>query len=490
MSVERRGRRRLTIVAALAALACAATPAAARSTRFLSISSIPSANGAGDQFNAPVQAYAVSQDQRYTRYFALVSAATNVVRGRGGRTDIFVLERGGAYANNGTPWKTGQIFAPVHALDGGRPDGNSYAPSLDGGFYAPARCMAFISTARDLVPGGSNGQPQAYVEDLATRNIRRVSVSTTGHQSNGPVTAVAIDEDCSRVAFIADATNLALTRAGDGAARNVTSRPAHGPQAYVRVISAAGYPAAEMNAGLVGTTFLASANGRGAAANAPVTDLAFANYGTEVAFSSSATNLGVTSSGLSNVYEGELGYGAGPMGSHPYAPVQRHVFLVSRTRAGRGGNGLSDHPAMSVNGGYVAYHTDASNILPHDTAGVGEIVRAATFEHPIGEQWVTGAPGGRGVEGDGPSDDPTMTWGAFIIEYQSQATDLTTDATHLLGTPSILSWDQTFDASRLESRNASGNPFQQPASDPVTSYFGNYMLFTVNGQVWLRYAPK
>jgi hypothetical protein len=476
-------------VAALT-LGLAASSALAASARFTSfLSRTP--HGAG--YNAPVTGYAVSQDQRYARFIALVSSATNVIGGRGGRfSDIFVIERAGSLANDGMPWRQGRTFAPIQTLDGRRPNGDSYAPSLDGGFYGDARCMAFISRATDLVPGNTHGVPQAYVEDLRSRRIRRVSVSSNGRAANGPVSAVAIDEDCTRVAFVADASNLALTSAG-GAAAAVASRRARGSQAYVRIIGDSGWPAKPMNQGLVGTTFLASATAAGTPANGPVSDLAFANYGQQVGFTSTATNLDRGArSGQANVFETELGYGVGAIGSRPFQPIRRSVTLVSRTPSGREGNGPSNHPAIDVDGAYIAYHTDASDILPNDTNGVGDIVRATTFTHPMQQEWVSGPPGGNGDLPNAPSDFPTATWGAFIVEYQSYADNVATlgGDGQVSGIPSMLSWNQKNREIWLESQSPDGGPFQLPVTDPVTSYFGNYTLFTVDGQVWLRYAPK
>src|SRR5207249_12004969 len=118
-------------------------------------------------------------------------------------------------------------------------------------------CVAFISDASNLVPGDTNGKPDAFVRDTKTGRTIRVSVSSNGEQSDGTTSEVAIDGACERAAFVADASNLALTRTSRRAWRGaLTNRPRPGVrQVYVRVLGGQGY-----NAGFKGLTVLASAN--------------------------------------------------------------------------------------------------------------------------------------------------------------------------------------------------------------------------------------
>ncbi len=47
--------------------------------------------------------------------------------------------------------------------------------------------------------------------------------------------------------------------------------------------------------------------------------------------------------------------------------------LVSVDSAGAEGNGESLHPSISGNGRYVAFQSDATNLVPDDTNGEGDI---------------------------------------------------------------------------------------------------------------------
>ena len=55
---------------------------------------------------------------------------------------------------------------------------------------------------------------------LGSGAVQRVSVASDGSQSNGSTYDVAVDGACTRVAFIADATNLAQTTSGGSAHPN------------------------------------------------------------------------------------------------------------------------------------------------------------------------------------------------------------------------------------------------------------------------------
>ena len=68
--------------------------------------------------------------------------------------------------------------------------------------------MLFTSEASNLVSGDTNRAPDAFVEDLSTGDIRRVSVSSRGVQGNDDSGGYSMSADGSRVVFISWATNL------------------------------------------------------------------------------------------------------------------------------------------------------------------------------------------------------------------------------------------------------------------------------------------
>jgi hypothetical protein len=158
----------------------------------------------------------MSQDGRFARGIAFQSDATNMVSGdTNGFTDVFVLQRPSTISENGDPWVPAGPTRLVSRGRNGQPaNGPSYNPAIDGdtsrGDTAPS-CVAFVSRASNLVPGDTNGKADAFVFNLRTSVIRRVSVSSNGRQSNGDTFDVSLDGNCEKVAFTSDATNLAQT---------------------------------------------------------------------------------------------------------------------------------------------------------------------------------------------------------------------------------------------------------------------------------------
>jgi Tol biopolymer transport system component len=73
---------------------------------------------------------------------------------------------------------------------------------------ADGRHGAFTSAASNLVPGDTNGIADAFVRDLDTGITQRISVASDGTQANGPSSAEAISADGRFVAFSGDASNL------------------------------------------------------------------------------------------------------------------------------------------------------------------------------------------------------------------------------------------------------------------------------------------
>src|SRR5436190_17272278 len=117
---------------------------------------------------------AVSHDQRIARVIAFESDATNIVANdTNGLTDVFVVNRGGSWVHNGTPWTAGATELVSHGLGGQPANGRSYRTAIDGDSHHAPSCVAFVSDAANLVPGDTNGKSDAFVYNLANKQIRR-----------------------------------------------------------------------------------------------------------------------------------------------------------------------------------------------------------------------------------------------------------------------------------------------------------------------------
>ena len=150
--------------------------------------------------------------------------------------------------------------SPRSGCGGAPADGPSTRPSLSGTSRVAPRCVAFVSAASNLVRGDTNGTPDAFVRFLDTGVTRRVSVSSQGRQSSGTVSEVAVNGLCTRVAFVSDGGDLALTRTRNRSWRSARTRPspAGRRQVYVRALRGT----TGLDEALEGLTFLASASQR------------------------------------------------------------------------------------------------------------------------------------------------------------------------------------------------------------------------------------
>lgn len=87
---------------------------------------------------------------------------------------------------------------------GGESDGESRGAAISGN----GQVVAFFSLATNLVEGDSNGVMDVFVHDSATGSVSRVTVSSTGTQANNSSSSASLSRDGRFVSFLSNATNL------------------------------------------------------------------------------------------------------------------------------------------------------------------------------------------------------------------------------------------------------------------------------------------
>jgi Tol biopolymer transport system component len=420
---------------------------------------------------------AVSHDQRIARAIAYESDATNLVpNDSNGLTDVFVVHRAGPWGSNGTPWDIGNTDLVSHGLGGQPANGRSYRPALDGDSHHPASCVAFVSDASNLVPGDTNGKPDAFVYNLASKQIVRVSTDSHGRQSNGSTYEVAVDGDCERVAFVSDATNLALKKTKYDSWRSArsTSGPAGTHQVYVKILKGR-----KLDAGFKGLTFLASASKKGRAGNGDSWRVGFARAGKAVVFASDAGNLsGGDHNGTSDVYERTFIRYFTHIRGRGVQALLLDTKLVSAGGSGSAGNGPSTNPSVSDDGRYVAFETLASDLAPGDTNGVSDILEADMAGKRAKQKWVSRS-AFSGL-GNGASSHPVISDAGEFVLFDSLANNLRPSAsvsTDDNGVRDVFLWNRPSGNVSLESRDANNGYLDTPSQHPATSARGNYVPF-------------
>jgi len=286
-----------------------------------------SVDSAGGQANGNSEVPSVSADGRYV---AFRSYASNLVPGDTNSCgtyncpDIFVHDR-----------DTGETSRVSVDSVGNEANSGSDWPAISG----DGRHVAFRSWASNLVTGDTNNRLDVFVHDRQTGATTRVSVDSAGNEGNNEASVPAINTDGRYVAFPSSANNLV---AGDtnGALDVFVHDRQTGVTTRVSVDSAG-------NQGNNGSSWSGiSAEGR------------------HVAFYSNASNL--VSGDTNNAYDFFV--------HDRDTGVTERVSVDSAGNQGNGGGGFwGDAAQLSADGRYVAFHSPASNLVAGDTNAAQDV---------------------------------------------------------------------------------------------------------------------
>src|SRR5919109_3438436 len=257
------------------------------------------------------------------------------------------------------------------------------------------RFVAFVSLADNLVPEDTNGFADTFVHDRLTNITERVSVSSRERQGNehsgliGVAAYPAISADGRFVAFVSQADNL-VSKDNNGNA-----------DVFVRDR-------------LLGTTERVTINSAGEEADIGGEGPAISADGRFVAFQSAAQNLvpgGNPFLFVDQVYVHDRATGT--------------TEIISVNDAGEPGNSLNVQPEISADGRFVVFSSFADNLVPGLQSGLQVYLRdraAGTIER-ITEN-------AAGEPGDGSSVDPSVSLDGRFVAFQTNAGNLIGDGNH------------------------------------------------------------
>jgi Tol biopolymer transport system component len=283
-----------------------------------------SVDSGGVQGNGYSSSPAISSDGRFV---AFGSRASNLVPGDTNACgDVFVHDR-----------QTGQTTRV--SVDSGGIQGNqdlygSTSISTDGRF------VAFGSHASNLVPGDTNGAADVFVHDRQTSQTTRVSVDSGGFQGIWDSSNPSISSDGRLVAFESYAFNLV-----PGDTNGWSDIFVHDCQ--------------------TGQTTRVSVDSGGVQGDRFSWTPSISSDGRFVAFISAAGNLVPGDSSSYDIFVHDRHTG--------------QTTLVSVDSGGIHGNASSgslyngDRPGISSEGRFIAFWSEASNLVPHDTNGCFDI---------------------------------------------------------------------------------------------------------------------
>lgn len=365
------------------------------------------------------------------RYVAFESLSSNWVEGdTTGATDIFVKDtRDGTFTrvsedSNGNDGNGGSFFATlsadgryasfasfarnlvpglndthvytdvfVHDLNAGTTEAISVSPSgaLGNGdssnprISADGRYVAFWSEADDLVLGDTNGFKDVFVYDRDTDTTTLVSLDSNGNQGDDHSIRPAVSADGRYVAFQSQADNLVLNGASLSTQVFVHDRD-------------------------TGATTRVSVNSNGAVSDRASLIPTISGDGRYIAFHSKATNL---VDGDNNDKEDVF----------VHDQINGSTTRVSVSSGGAEGNDDSSHAAISADGRYLAFASEADDLVANDHNGDIDI-----FVHDRATgQTTRQSLNVDGMEADGESFFPTLSDDGRYVAFHSFGTNLVQD---------------------------------------------------------------
>jgi Tol biopolymer transport system component len=333
----------------------------------------------GDAGNEVSASASVTPDGRFV---AFASRATNLVAGvedTNDLLDVFLRDRA-----------TGVTTLVSRSVGGARTGnassgGDGSVPSVS----ADGRFVAFQSKATDLVEGVNDtfNTQDVFVRDMQTGATTMLSVSGNGNDTGG-----------ERPVISADGRFVAFHSGSFLLVPNIPRTNSSG-QVFVRDLQTGGTAMASV--GLEGDR----------AGNGPSAFASISGDGRYVAFASEATNLAAadTAPGL-DVFVRDLREGT--------------TTLVSVNRDGAGGNNVSQAPAISADGRFVAFESAASDLVVGHSG-----TRFDVFVRNLAGKTTTLA--SADLQGDQPatgeSRRPSISPDGRLVAFSSTSAGLTAD---------------------------------------------------------------
>ncbi|MCP9495515.1 MAG: immunoglobulin domain-containing protein [Pyrinomonadaceae bacterium MAG19_C2-C3] len=279
-----------------------------------------------------------------------------------------------------TSWANGQtrlVSLNRAGTSGGNSDSDFSAISADGRF------ITFGSDASDLVENDTNNTWDIFVRDMQTGVTTLVSVNNTNTGSgNEESQDPSISADGRFIAFESYASDLV---ANDTDYKNV----------FVRDM-------------LTGVTTLVSVNNIGAGGDHQSFNASISADGRFIAFSSFASNLVADDSNYAkDVFVRDMQTGV--------------TKLVSVNNAGTGGNYYSFNASINADGRFVAFSSDASDLVANDTNGVADVF---IRDVQTGVTTLVSIDSKRSDIGNSDSRAPSISADGRFIAFYSNASNL------------------------------------------------------------------
>ncbi|MCL4472921.1 MAG: hypothetical protein M1455_03125 [Actinobacteria bacterium] len=370
---------------------------------------------------------------------------------------------------------------------GGQGNDSSNADSIS----TDGRYVAFHSHASNLTPDDPDTTADVFVKDTQTGAISLVSKSTLGAKGDGDSGGAAVSADGRYVAFFSYATNLST--ADQDFVADVFLRDTQ--LGITTLVSSSTDGAVKGNSNSVRPSI--SADGRYVAFESDATNLvpldnnndtdvfrkdtqthetrrvSLASNGNQVVDDSFEPSI--SADGNLVAFSSQSGMGTGD----PDAIIDiflknmqtREVTLESTSPAGVKGNAASSAPAISANGRYVAFHSDADNLVAGDNNDARDVFRKDTESGATTRISISSS----GSEATGASEDASISDNGRYVAFESGADNLSDSDGN--GNFDIYSKDTVTGATDLISLRYDGGAAAGSSGEPAVSADGSYVAF-------------
>ena len=328
-----------------------------------------------------------------------------------------------------------QTTARVSVATGGA-QGNGVSAFYGAAISADGRFVGFHSAATNLVAGDTNGSTDVFVRDRETGTTERVSVGAAGAQADGNSYSPAISADGRFVAFQSDATNLVAGDTNGVTDGGVRDR-------------------------LSGTTERVSVAYDGAETKAPSSHAAISADGRYVAFRSFDSGLVAADvNGEGDVFVRDRQNGT--------------TELVSLTASGLQGNGPSGVTlaAISADGRFVAFDTQATNFVASDANGFHEDIFLR--DRTTGTTELVDV-SSDGQQSNGQATDPSISADGRFVVFRAGGTNLVAEDVN--GRYDIFLRDRSNGTTELVSLTNGGAQANGNGFAPSISADGRFVTF-------------
>lgn len=371
----------------------------------------------GTEGNLGSSASDISADERYIGFG---SEANNLVEGDANESsDGFIYDR-----------QTGQITRVTVASDGTEGNDDSGGPKLS----ADGQYAVFSSLARNLVSDDTNWRQDIFVHDRQTGQTSRVSVSSDGAQANDYSFDFDVSADGQYIVFESPATNLVANDTNE--AWDIFL---HDQQ--------------------TGQTSRISVAADGTEGNDNSYDPAISADGRYVSFRSWASNfVSGDTNGYSDIFVHDR--------------LTGEISRVSVASDGTQADSTSFHSDLSADGRYVAFQCFATNLVADDTNEVGDIF---VHDRVMGETRRVSV-ASDSTQGNGESSAPSISADGRYVAFDSEANNLVSN--DINWRMDVFVYDRQTEQTVRVSVASNGVQGNRRSYTPKISTDGQYVLFS------------